>query len=57
MIEQLRSTGTQVVAEAVDVTDEAALDDLLRRIRRDGPPLRGVVHCAGVLDDAALAQQ
>ena len=56
-IERLRSCGTQLVAEAVDVTDEAALSDLLSRIRSDGPPLRGIVHCAGVLDDAALARQ
>ena len=39
------------------MTDGAALSDLLSRIRSDGPPLRGMVHCAGVLDDAALARQ
>jgi acyl carrier protein len=30
---------------------------LLERVRRAGPPLRGVVHSAGVLDDAALVHQ
>ena len=30
---------------------------LLARIRADGPPLRGVVHSAGVLADAGLLQQ
>ena len=49
--------GATVVAEAVDVSDAAALGALLARIRADGPPLRGVVHSAGVLDDAALLQQ
>ena len=57
VIDRLRSCGTEVVAEAVDVTDEAALGDLLTRIRAAGPPLRGVVHCAAVLDDAGLLQQ
>jgi acyl transferase domain-containing protein len=57
VIDRLRSNSTAVMAEAVDVTDEAALDDLLKRIRADGPPLRGVVHCAGVIEDAGLLQQ
>ncbi len=41
----------------LDVTDEPALTALLARLRKSGPPLRGVVHGAGVLDDAALPQQ
>jgi acyl transferase domain-containing protein/NADPH:quinone reductase-like Zn-dependent oxidoreductase/NAD(P)-dependent dehydrogenase (short-subunit alcohol dehydrogenase family) len=57
VIDQLRSCGTEVMAEAVDVTDEAALGHLLTRIRAGGPPLRGVVHCAGIVDDAGLLQQ
>jgi acyl transferase domain-containing protein len=57
MLDVLRAQGTAVVAEAVDVADEAALRALLARIRSDGPPLRGVVHSAGVLDDAGLLQQ
>nr|WP_294524328.1 type I polyketide synthase [uncultured Rhodopila sp.] len=57
VIDRLRTGGTDVVAEAIDVTDEAALGDLLTRIRASGPPLRGVIHCAGVIDDAGLLQQ
>ena len=53
----LRGMGCDVLAESLDVTDEAALRVLLDRLRRDGPPLRGVIHGAGVLDDAALSQQ
>jgi acyl transferase domain-containing protein/NADPH:quinone reductase-like Zn-dependent oxidoreductase/acyl carrier protein len=56
-IEALRAEGTPVVAEAVDVTDRAALDDLLTRMRASGPPMRGVIHAAGVLNDAALMRQ
>jgi acyl transferase domain-containing protein len=56
-LEALRARGVEVIAEALDVTDEAALRGLLRRLRAGGPPLRGVVHSAGVLDDAALLQQ
>jgi NADPH:quinone reductase-like Zn-dependent oxidoreductase len=57
MLDVLRALGTTVVAEAVDVGDEAALSALLARLRADGPPLRGVVHSAGVLADAGLLQQ
>jgi acyl transferase domain-containing protein/NADPH:quinone reductase-like Zn-dependent oxidoreductase/NAD(P)-dependent dehydrogenase (short-subunit alcohol dehydrogenase family) len=57
VIERLRSCDTEVMVEAVDVTDETALGRLLTRIRGGGPPLRGVVHCAGVIDDAGLLQQ
>jgi NADPH:quinone reductase-like Zn-dependent oxidoreductase/acyl carrier protein len=58
IINSIKDAGsTTVVTEALDVSDEAALSELLTRIRRDGPPLRGVVHGAGVLDDAGLIQQ
>jgi polyketide synthase 12/myxalamid-type polyketide synthase MxaB len=57
VIERLRARGTAVTAAAVDVTDEAALGELLTQIRASGPPLRGVIHCAAVIDDAGLLQQ
>jgi NADP-dependent 3-hydroxy acid dehydrogenase YdfG/acyl carrier protein len=57
LLAELRAAGTSIVAEAVDVTDAAALAALLARVRADGPPIRGVLHSAGVLDDAALLQQ
>jgi acyl transferase domain-containing protein/NADPH:quinone reductase-like Zn-dependent oxidoreductase len=56
-LDELRAGGTIVVAKSVDVSDESAVRALLNLIREDGPPLRGVVHCAGVLDDAGLIQQ
>ncbi len=40
-----------------DVGNEAELTDLLARIRTELPPLGGVAHLAGVLDDALLPQQ
>ena len=57
LLDSLRAHGCTVVAEALDVTDAAALGALLARLRAGGPPLRGVIHSAGVLDDALLAQQ
>ena len=42
---------------AADVGDESQVDELLGRIRAELPPLAGVAHLAGVLDDALLPQQ
>ena len=42
---------------AADIGDESQVDELLGRIRAELPPLAGVAHLAGVLDDALLPQQ
>lgn len=42
---------------AADVGDESEVARLLDRIRAELPPLAGVAHLAGVLDDALLSQQ
>ena len=42
---------------AADVGDESEVATLLERIRAELPPLAGVAHLAGVLDDALLSQQ
>ncbi|MBP1818573.1 SDR family NAD(P)-dependent oxidoreductase [Mycobacterium sp. OAE908] len=42
---------------SADVGDESEVVELLARIRAELPPLAGVVHLAGALDDALLSQQ
>jgi acyl transferase domain-containing protein/acyl carrier protein len=42
---------------AADVGDESQVEELLERIRAELPPLAGIAHLAGVLDDALLSQQ
>ncbi|BBY25497.1 type I polyketide synthase [Mycobacterium stomatepiae] len=42
---------------AADVGDESEVEKLLERIRAELPPLAGVAHLAGVLDDALLSEQ
>jgi len=46
-----------VTAHVCDVADEAALSAVLDALVRNRPPIVGVFHAAGVLDDAILAQQ
>lgn len=52
-----RAQGVQVQVYAADAGDPAAMAEVLQAIGRDLPPLRGVVHAAGALDDGVLAGQ
>jgi acyl transferase domain-containing protein/acyl carrier protein len=56
-LEKLRSGGTKVVAAACDVADRDAVRRLWREVLAPLPPLRGIVHSAGVNSDAPLAAQ
>ena len=56
-IAQLNAYGVAVQVEVLDVTDESALRSLLEELRYSTNPLRGVFHCAGVLDDGILLNQ
>jgi 3-oxoacyl-(acyl-carrier-protein) synthase/SAM-dependent methyltransferase len=49
--------GVRVRAFAADVSDEAELAEALQAIRGTMPPLRGVVHSAGVLADGLVSAQ
>jgi hypothetical protein len=56
-IAEIRGAGTDVIAARVDVTEATAIGGLLSQIRHAGPPLRGVLHAAGVLANGALLRQ
>ncbi|MGA9492826.1 MAG: SDR family NAD(P)-dependent oxidoreductase [Mycobacterium sp.] len=47
----------RIHVRAADVSDESDVVKLLDEIRTELPPLAGVAHLAGVLDDALLGQQ
>ncbi|MBO4270226.1 type I polyketide synthase [Microbispora triticiradicis] len=55
-IAAMRSAGANVHVAAADIASREAVAELLNRIARDMPPLRGVVNSAVVLDDGTLAQ-
>ena len=52
----LRQSGTAVDILQADVSDRSQLQALLSRIDTK-LPLRGIVHCAGVLDDGVVINQ
>lgn len=56
-IRELEALGASVHLAAVDVADEGQLRAFLDEFRAEGwPPIRGVVHAAGVLHDGLLMQ-
>ena len=56
-IRELEALGACVHLAAVDVADEGQLSAFLEEFRADDwPPIRGVVHTAGVLQDGLLSQ-
>jgi acyl transferase domain-containing protein/acyl carrier protein/phospholipid N-methyltransferase len=57
VIEHLKQTGVDVLVVQGDVSVQENLAATLQKIERTMPPLRGVIHSAGVLDDGALLQQ
>ena len=51
---RLQEKGAEVLAAAVDVTQEDQLKTLFRTIADTMPPLRGIMHAAMVLDDGLI---
>jgi acyl transferase domain-containing protein/thioesterase domain-containing protein/acyl carrier protein len=54
-IRALEASGAAVHFAAIDVADEGQLGDFLQAFRREGwPPIRGVMHLAGVVEPQLL---
>ena len=56
-IDTMRALGATVVVSAADVARRDQMAAVLREIATSLPPLRGVVHAAGVVDDGVFIQQ
>jgi acyl transferase domain-containing protein/acyl carrier protein len=56
-LETLRAAGAEVSAVSCDVADKRRLADVLEEVGVSMPPLRGVFHAAGIVDDALLSSQ
>jgi len=55
-IEELQEAGVQVLVLYGDISQEQDVARIIESIKISLPPLRGVVHAAGVLDDGVLQQ-
>jgi acyl transferase domain-containing protein/NADPH:quinone reductase-like Zn-dependent oxidoreductase/NAD(P)-dependent dehydrogenase (short-subunit alcohol dehydrogenase family)/acyl carrier protein len=51
------AAGAEVRVECADVTRAEDVDRVMAMVAVEMPPLRGIVHAAGVLDDGVLSQQ
>jgi myxalamid-type polyketide synthase MxaB len=56
VVRELRRAGARVEVASVDVSDRQQVDALIERVSEQMPPLAGVFHAAGVLDDGILLQ-
>ncbi len=56
-LSQFAAAGVQVLITQADVADADRMRTVLAQIDRSMPPLRGVIHSAGVLNDGVLTQQ
>ncbi len=56
LIEQMQRSGATVKVQLADSSDFAQVKATLATIEAQSPPLRGILHAAGVLDDSMLKQ-
>jgi NAD(P)-dependent dehydrogenase (short-subunit alcohol dehydrogenase family)/acyl carrier protein len=56
VINQLEASGVQVQVAQADVAQTQAVADVIKEIEQTMPPLCGIIHAAGLLDDSSLLQ-
>nr|CAD19086.1 StiB protein [Stigmatella aurantiaca Sg a15] len=56
-IDEMERAGARVLVAQGDISQKDVLAGLLEKARQSMPPLRGVIHAAGVLDDGVLIRQ
>ena len=57
VLNRLDRLGVQTIVARGDVSKSEDVGRILELAARSGPPLRGIIHSAGALDDGVLAQQ
>jgi acyl transferase domain-containing protein/NADPH-dependent curcumin reductase CurA/acyl carrier protein len=57
VLQSLRDAGARVEVVRADVADAKRLAEVVARTHGELPQLRGVLHCAGLLDDGILEHQ
>ena len=56
-VDDLTEAGVKLLVSKTDVSDADQVSEMMRQIRSTMPPLRGIVHAAGVLADGVLMEQ
>ncbi len=55
-VKQMEEAGARIHAAQVDISTKRGIETLFAQAK-NMPPLKGVIHCAAVLDDSVLAKQ
>jgi NADPH:quinone reductase-like Zn-dependent oxidoreductase/acyl carrier protein len=53
-LDRLKNQGVNILALSCDITDKSALENLLKTIAAEMPPLKGIVHAAAVFEDGLI---
>lgn len=53
-IKLMEANGTKVYAEPIDITNNQAVAQVVEKIKKEMPPLKGIIHGAVVLDDGFI---
>jgi short-subunit dehydrogenase/acyl carrier protein len=56
-VDQLQKIGVNIVVKNCDVTKKEEVNNLIELIKNTMPPLKGIFHTAGVVDDGIISQQ
>lgn len=56
-IENMENAGAAITLSATDVSSATQVAALLKDVERTMPPLAGIIHAAGVVDDGVMLQQ
>jgi acyl transferase domain-containing protein/acyl carrier protein len=52
-----RAAGTEIETVIADIGTQAGVETLFAQVEADAKPLRGIIHSAGAIDDAAISRQ
>jgi acyl carrier protein len=56
-LDGLREQGVVLQVRSADIAEQDQLSTVIKEVSTDLPPIRGVIHAAGVVKDATLVQQ
>ncbi len=57
IIESLRQQGANITTFTLDIGNKAQLEEVYIQINNNFPSLRGIIHCAGIIEDGILPHQ
>ena len=55
VVRDLQGEGVRVLVQNADISEPSQLTRVLSKVRETMPPVRGIIHAAGVLDDRLLS--